>query len=81
MAYFTQFLRCQKNLILKILRVFLRLNSSSALNLNKLSHLQTASKKPTYLASMRSFHFETMNKPIGTGCLNKSGPLDHLTHR
>ena len=43
-TYFTQFRRCQKNLILKILDVFLRLNSSSALNLNKLSNLQTASK-------------------------------------
>jgi hypothetical protein len=43
-TYFTQFRRCQKNLILKILGVFLRLNPSSALNLNKLSHFQTASK-------------------------------------
>jgi hypothetical protein len=43
MTYFTQFLCCQKNLILKIRRVFLRLNSSSALNLNKLSNFQTAS--------------------------------------
>jgi hypothetical protein len=43
-TYFTQFRCCQKNLILKILDVFLRLNSSSALNLNKLSNFQTASK-------------------------------------
>jgi hypothetical protein len=42
-TYFTQFRCCQKNLILKILDVFLRLNSSSALNLNKLSNFQTAS--------------------------------------
>jgi hypothetical protein len=42
-TYFTQFRCCQKNLILKIIDVFLRLNSSSALNLNKLSNFQTAS--------------------------------------
>ena len=47
-AYFTQFLCCQKNLILKILDVFLWLNSSSALNLNKLSNFQTASEKMNY---------------------------------
>ena len=48
-TYFSQFRCCRKNLILKILDVFLRLNSSFALNLNKLSNFQTASnvKKET----------------------------------
>ena len=41
--YFTQFLCCQKNLILKILCVSLRLDSSSALNLNKPNNFQTTS--------------------------------------
>ena len=50
-AYFAQFLCWLKNLILEILNVFLRLNSSSALNLNKLSNFQTASKRRTIQGS------------------------------
>ena len=44
-AYFAQFRCWLKNLILKILNVFLRLNFSTALNFNKLSNFQTGSPK------------------------------------
>ena len=40
-TYFAQFLCWLKNLILEIRNVFLRLNFSTALNFDKLSHFQT----------------------------------------